>query len=150
MHKVPYCWHQPDLKKMTFENFLTHCIEDYENVIKMWNEKNRSYLRIYQEVPHGIILRIEDMIEDQEDIYKRIQKFLPPKGSFLPYNKYRVGGGEKDRPLSDIVSNNFEFSETALNCIYHDIDHHLAKQLGYELKLPLSDTFRSYVQNRIR
>ena len=47
MHKEPYNYNYPQIRELDFLSFLQIPFEDYENVIKMWNQKNHSYLNIY-------------------------------------------------------------------------------------------------------
>ena len=42
--REPYYDHYPKIKDLSLENFIQFSIEDYENCIAMWNQKNDSYL----------------------------------------------------------------------------------------------------------
>ena len=60
MHKEPYYHHFPKIKDLSLERFIKFSIEDYENSIAMWNQKNDSYFRMSDEIPNSIIINIED------------------------------------------------------------------------------------------
>jgi hypothetical protein len=146
MHKEPYCWHQPDLKEMPFERFLQHSLEDYENVIKMWNEKNRSYVRMCQEVPHGLFVKLEDFALDQRAVYNRIAPNLHVKGGYQPYDKYHTGFGVKDQSVPDSLQIPMDLSSEALNLVAAQIDRPLMDFFGYPVIPPSTKSFEQYVK----
>ncbi len=100
MHKEPYCWHQPELKELPFQEFLTNSIEDYQNPIVMWNEKYRSYIRFNQEVPHSCFVKFEDFATDQLIVHDQLSQFMNPKGDFRTLDIYVSGKGiNQNRPI---------------------------------------------------
>ena len=44
MHRDPYYYHYPKITELNFFEFVQFQIEDYENLIMLWNQKNSSYL----------------------------------------------------------------------------------------------------------
>jgi hypothetical protein len=97
MHKEPYYEHYPKIKELSFEDFLKFSIEDYENSIAMWNKKNLSYLRMAKEVPHSIIINVEEFHSSQEKIHADLQQVLSKDNvSFIPMNEYVNGRGRHD------------------------------------------------------
>ena len=41
MHRETYNYNYPQIRELDFLSFLQIPFEDYENVIKMWNQKNQ-------------------------------------------------------------------------------------------------------------
>ena len=94
MHKEPYYDHYPKIKELSFENFLKFSIEDYENSIVMWNKKNLSYQRMAKEVPHAVIVNVEEFHSSQEKIHADLQQVLGVDNSpVIPMNEYMNGRG---------------------------------------------------------
>ena len=97
MHKDPYYEHYPKIKELSFEDFLKFSIEDYENSIAMWNQKNASYLRMALEAPNSIIIAVEKFYNSQEKIHGNLQKILnKPNTPFIPMHDYVNGRGRHD------------------------------------------------------
>ena len=97
MHKEPYYEHYPKIKELSFEDFLKFSIEDYENSIAMWNQKNASYLRMALEAPNSIIIAVEKFYNSQEKIHGNLQKILnKPNTPFIPMHDYVNGRGRHD------------------------------------------------------
>lgn len=94
MHKEPYYDHYPKMKELSFKEFIQFSIEDYENCIAMWNQKNESYFRMAEEVPNSIVIRVEDFHGAQANSHSEIQSLLN-KGEFpfVPMNDYVNGRG---------------------------------------------------------
>ena len=76
MHREPYYDHYPKIKDLSLENFIKFSIEDYENSIVMWNQKNDSYFRMSDEIPNSIIINIEDFHADQQKFHTKIANLL--------------------------------------------------------------------------
>ena len=97
MHKEPYYEHYPKIKELSFEQFIQFSIEDYENAIAMWNQKNLSYLRMAAEVPNSIVIPVETFHRSQEIIHGDLQKLTnKPNTPFIPMNEYVNGRGHHD------------------------------------------------------
>ena len=97
MHKEPYYEHYPKIKELSFEEFIKFSIEDYENAIVMWNQKNLSYLQMSAEVPHSIVIPVETFHRSQENIHAELQKIADkPNTPFIPMNEYVNGRGRHD------------------------------------------------------
>ncbi len=97
MHREPYYCHQPGIKKLSFRDFIRYPIEDYENCIQMYNEKNNGYIRMSNDVPHALFIRMEDFLDDQNMIYEQLSNIFQPKSTFQPYEKYTSGLGENQK-----------------------------------------------------
>ena len=61
---------------MSLENFIQFSIEDYENSIAMWNQKNDSYFRMSDEIPNSNIINVEDFNADQRKFHINIADIL--------------------------------------------------------------------------
>jgi len=132
MHKEPYYEHYPKIKELSFEDFLKFSIEDYENSIAMWNKKNLSYLRMAKEVPHSIIVNVEEFHSSQEKIHADLQQTLgKDNASFIPMNEYVNGRGWHDNKdiESSLTIPSFEKNITEL--IHASLSEEVMKQCNY-------------------
>ena len=103
MHREPYYDHYPKIKDLSLEDFIQFSIEDYENCITMWNQKNDSYFRMSDEVPNSIIINVEDFHADQNKFYARIADLLTRQD--LPMVKMNdYVNGRKRHEQKDITS----------------------------------------------
>ena len=117
MHKEPYYEHYPKIKELSFEEFIKFSIEDYENAIVMWNQKNLSYLQMSAEVPHSIVIPVETFHRSQENIHAELQKIADkPNTPFIPMNEYVNGRGRHDNKdiKSALAIPNIDASTTEL------------------------------------
>lgn len=133
MHREPYCWHQPELKELPFDVFLRNPIEDYRNLIVMWNQKYRSYLRFADEVPYSIFLRLEDFAADQYAVYKQLKSRIPAKGGFSPMGDYISGKGVGLNQGPSDHKQDLNFSPEELSIVREFIDLELVEHFGYDL-----------------
>ena len=132
MHKEPYYEHYPKIKELSFEDFLKFSIEDYENSIAMWNKKNLSYLRMAKEVPHSIIVNVEEFHSSQEKIHADLQQTLgKDNASFIPMNEYVNGRGWHDNKdiESSLTIPSFEKNITEL--IHASLSEEVMEQCNY-------------------
>ena len=132
MHREPYAYHQPYLKTLNFEDFLTAPIEEYENILCMWAEKYWSYLRMAREVPNSIFIRIESFNRDQQSTFNKLEKFMNTKGKFVPFTKYVNGTGVKTTSVSHSLAIP-DLSKESLRYIASTIDRRLLEQFSYPL-----------------
>lgn len=97
MHKEPYFDHYTKLKDLSFLEFIKFSIEDYENSIEMWNQKNNSFFRMAQEVPNALIINVEDFHDDQTKFHSLISEILK-KGNipFIRMSDYVNGRGKHE------------------------------------------------------
>ena len=103
MHKEPYYDHYPKIKDLSLENFVQFSIEDYENCITMWNQKNDSYFRMSEEVPNSIIINVEDFHADQKKLHGHMADVLNrPALPLIQMNDYVNGRGWHEQ--KDIAS----------------------------------------------
>ena len=132
MHKEPYYDHYPKIKDLSLENFVQFSIEDYENCITMWNQKNDSYFRMSEEVPNSIIINVEDFHADQKKFHERLADLLSSQNMpLVKINDYVNGRGRHEQ--KDIASslqvpalekslikiiNSFLSTETMKKCNY--------------------------------
>jgi hypothetical protein len=132
MHKEPYYDHYPKIKDLSFQEFVQFSIEDYENCIEMWNQKNDSYFRMSNEVPNSIIVNIEDFHADQNTFHKNLTDLLNCQDfPLIKMNDYVNGRGwhekkdiasslevpELDKSVLKII-NSFLSLETMKKCNY--------------------------------
>ena len=91
------------IKNLSLENFIKFSIEDYENSITMWNQKNDSYFRMSDEIPNSIIINIEDFNADQKNFHNNIADILSTYDiPFIKMNDYVNGRGRHEK--KDIAS----------------------------------------------
>jgi len=94
MHREPYYEHYPKIKELSFEQFIQFSIEDYENSITMWNQKNASYLSMAAEVPHAMIVPLERFHSSQAGVHLEIQQILGYSDTpLIPMQDYVNGRG---------------------------------------------------------
>ena len=94
MHREPYYEHYPKIKDLSLKQFVQFSIEDYENCIAMWNQKNESYFRMSEEVPNSIIINVEDFHDDQNKFHLNIAELLNRRGlPLIEMNDYVNGRG---------------------------------------------------------
>ena len=88
---------------LPLENFIQFSIEDYENCIAMWNQKNDSYFRMSEEVPNSIIINVEDFHADQKKFHARMADVLNRQDlPLVKMNDYVNGRGRHEQ--KDIAS----------------------------------------------
>ena len=103
MHREPYYDHYPKIKDLSLQEFVQFSIEDYENCIEMWNQKNDSYFRMSYEVPNSIIVNVEDFHADQNTFHKNLADLLNSQDLPLKkMNDYVNGRGRHEK--KDIAS----------------------------------------------
>ena len=144
----PYSWLQahasenpimtitPKSKICLCRNFVQFSIEDYENCIEMWNQKNDSYFRMSNEVPNSIIVNVEDFHADQNTFHKNLADLLNSQDlPLIKMNDYVNGRGrhekkdiasslevpELDKSVVKII-NSFLSLETMKKCNYKLLD----------------------------
>ena len=103
MHREPYYDHYPKIKELSLQEFVQFSIEDYENCIEMWNQKNDSYFRMSNEVPNSIIVNLEDFHADQNTFHKNLADLLNSQDlPLIKMNDYVNGRGRHEK--KDIAS----------------------------------------------
>ena len=103
MHIEPYYDHYPKVKDLSLQEFVQFSIEDYENCIEMWNQKNDSYFRMSNEVPNSIIVNVEDFHADQNTFHKNLADLLNSQDlPLIKMNDYVNGRGRHEK--KDIAS----------------------------------------------
>ena len=103
MHREPYYDHYPKIKDLSLDNFIQFSIEDYENCIAMWNQKNDSYFRMSEEVPNSITINVEDFHADQHKFHACIGDLLNRQDlPLVKMNDYVNGRGRHEQ--KDIAS----------------------------------------------
>ena len=103
MHREPYYDHYPKIKDLSLQEFVQFSIEDYENCIEMWNQKNDSYFRMSNEVPNSIIVNVEDFHADQNTFHKNLADLLNSQDlPLIKMNDYVNGRGWHEK--KDIAS----------------------------------------------
>ena len=133
MHHEPYYSHYRRITELEFINFVQFQIEDYENVITLWNEKNRSYLEMKELLPYALAIRIEDFHSDQFHIFNQVSEKVQFNGKFIPVHSYVGGRGyteEKDVSKSLKLPH---LSKLEIETINHYLDKDLMERLNYNL-----------------
>ena len=103
MHREPYYDHYPQIKDLSLESFVQFSIEDYENCIAMWNQKNDSYFRMSEEAPNSIIINVEDFHADQKKLHGHMADVLNRQDlPLIQMNDYVNGRGWHEQ--KDIAS----------------------------------------------
>ena len=103
MHREPYYDHYPKIKDLSLQEFVQFSIEDYENCIEMWNQKNDSYFRMSNEVPNSIIVNVEDFHADQNTFHKNLADLLNSQDlPLIKMKDYVNGRGRHEK--KDIAS----------------------------------------------
>ena len=87
MHREPYYEHYPKIKDLPFREFIKFSIEDYENCIEMWNQKNHSYFLMAEEVPNALVINVEDFHDDQFKFHNIISRMIKKFSSPVKKNK---------------------------------------------------------------
>lgn len=135
MHRQPYAPHQPDLPTLAFRNFIKFPLEDYENVIQMWNEKNKKYLEFITQVPNAVLVRTEDFSVDQETLFDELHQH-DLKGTFTPYFGYSDGMVHNQQPRNDKIKREVLtlplIPDQVVESINDELDYDLMAKLGYQ------------------
>ncbi len=133
MHHEPYYSHYRRITELDFLNFVQFQIEDYENVITLWNEKNRSYLEMKELLPYALAIRIEDFHSDQFHVFNQVSEEIQFNGKFMPIHSYVGGRGyteEKDVSKSLKLPH---LSKLEIETINDYLDKDLMERLNYNL-----------------
>ena len=135
MHREPYCYHYPDISKLSFEEFITFQIEDYENSISMWNIKNKSYLNLAEQLTNSIVIKLEDFASNQQEIFTRLNQITNNDVSVMTTIKsYLNGRGViEGRDLHKNISMDKVPLET-LRVINSFIDKEIMEKLNYKIE----------------
>ena len=60
----------------------------------MWSIKNTSYLEMAKWVSNALVIKLEDFRNDQNEVFKKISGFIPPKQErCIELNSYINGRG---------------------------------------------------------
>ena len=133
MYKEPYYHHYLKINDRSFEEFIKFSIEDYENSICLWNQKNESYLKMSKEVNHSLNICIEDFRLDQSKIHQQIAEMIGVKSAeFIEFTNYVNGRGveiNKDIDKSLAIP---EFSNSEINYINSYLSQSIMKEIGYD------------------
>tara|TARA_B100000886_G_scaffold250084_1_gene176323 strand:+ start:314 stop:961 length:648 start_codon:yes stop_codon:yes gene_type:complete len=134
MHREPYYDHYPKIKDLSLENFIKFSIEDYENCIVMWNQKNDSYFRMSDEIPNSIIINIEDFHADQQKFHTKIANLLNRHDApLIKMNDYVNGRGWHDQ--KDITSSLQipKLDKKVATIINSSLSEEMMKKCNYEI-----------------
>ena len=133
MYKEPYYHHYHKINDRPFEEFLKFSIEDYENSICMWNQKNESYLRMSKEVKHSLNIRIEDFRLDQEHIHSLIANAIGQNSrKFVELTSYINGRGiEKNKSIDSSLAIP-ELTKLEKNFINSYLSRSIMRKIGYD------------------
>ena len=133
MHRDPYYYHYPKITELNFFEFVQFQIEDYENLIMLWNQKNSSYLEMINKVPISMLVKVEDFHNDQQSYFNKIKKKIEFNGNFIPMDRYLNGRGQSsDKSVTESLSVP-NLSGEEIEVINHYLDKDLMKELNYNL-----------------
>jgi len=133
MHRDPYYYHYPKITELNFFEFVQFQIEDYENLIMLWNQKNSSYLEMINKVPISMLVKVEDFHNDQQSYFNRISSKIEFNGNFIPMDRYLNGRGQSsDKSVTESLSVP-NLSSEEIEVINHYLDKDLMKELNYNL-----------------
>ena len=133
MHRDPYYYHYPKITELNFFEFVQFQIEDYENLIMLWNQKNSSYLEMINKVPISMLVKVEDFHNDQQSYFNKISSKIEFNGNFIPMERYLNGRGQSsDKSVTESLSIP-SLSREEIEVINHYLDKDLMKELNYNL-----------------
>jgi len=133
MHRDPYYYHYPKITELNFFEFVQFQIEDYENLIMLWNQKNLSYLEMINKVPISMLVKVEDFHNDQQSYFDKISSKIEFNGNFIPMERYLNGRGQSsDKSVTESLSVP-NLSSEEIEVINHYLDKDLMKELNYNL-----------------
>lgn len=133
MHRDPYYYHYPKITELNFFEFVQFQIEDYENLIMLWNQKNSSYLEMINKVPISMLVKVEDFHNDQQSYFNKISSKIEFNGNFIPMDRYLNGRGQSsDKSVTESLSIP-NLSREEIEVINRYLDKDLMKELNYNL-----------------
>ena len=133
MHRDPYYYHYPKITELNFFEFVQFQIEDYENLIMLWNQKNLSYLEMINKVPISMLVKVEDFHNDQQSYFDKISSKIEFNGNFIPMERYLNGRGQSsDKSVTESLSIP-NLSREEIEVINRYLDKDLMKELNYNL-----------------
>ena len=133
MYKEPYYHHYLKINDRSFDEFLKFSIEDYENSICLWNQKNESYLRMSKEVKHSINIRIEDFRLDQERIHSLIANAIGQNSrKLVELTSYINGRGIEENKSIDSSLAIPELTKLEKNFINSYLSRSIMRKIGYD------------------
>ena len=133
MHRDPYYYHYPKITELNFFEFVQFQIEDYENLIMLWNQKNLSYLEMINKVPISMLVKVEDFHNDQQSYFDKISSKIEFNGNFIPMERYLNGRGQSsDKSVTESLSIP-SLSHEEIEVINRYLDKDLMKELNYNL-----------------
>ena len=133
MYKEPYYNHYLKINDRSFEEFLKFSIEDYENTICLWNQKNESYLRMSEEVKHSLSIRIEDFRSDQIRIHSLIAKAVGQNSTkVVELTGYISGRGLEENKSIDLSLTVPELTKSEKDLINSYLSRSIMEKIGYD------------------
>jgi hypothetical protein len=133
MYREPYYHHYLKINDRPFEEFLKFSIEDYENAICLWNQKNESYLKMSREVKHSLNIRIEDFRSDQANIHSSIARVIGQNSAeFIKLSSYVNGRGAEDYKSIDSSLAIPELTTSEKNFINSYLSRSIMRKIGYD------------------
>jgi hypothetical protein len=133
MHRDPYYYHYPKITELNFFEFVQFQIEDYENLIMLWNQKNLSYLEMINKVPISMLVKVEDFHNDQQSYFDKISSKIEFNGNFIPMDRYLNGRGQSsDKSITESLTIP-NLSREEIEVINSYLDKDLMKELNYNL-----------------
>ena len=132
MHREPYNYNYPQIRELDFLSFIQIPFEDYENVIKMWNQKNHSYLNMKPYLPNSIYIKIESFNNNQELFFDEVIKKIGADDNynFIEENRYLSGYSISNKNIRQSLRVPY-YKNEELEVIDSFIDNNILKEIGY-------------------
>ena len=120
------------MTQLSFDEFITFQIEDYENSISMWNKKNKSYLELSRKVPKALIINLEEFRLNQSKIFQSLNSILETDiQEMKSITSYINGRGIiKERDIDENIFMD-NLSPRNLVTINSLLDFNIMSELGY-------------------
>ena len=134
MYIEPYYEHYPKIKDLPFNEFLRFSIEDYENCISMWNQKNESYFLMAEEVPNALVINVEDFHNNQMKFHTKIANILQINNlPLIKMDDYVNGRGLHDQKDISESLNIPKLDQKILDIINASLAEEIMKKCKYKI-----------------
>jgi len=134
MHRLPYYFHCPEAHDRPLESFVKFQIEDYENSIAMWNQKNRSYLELSKKLSNSMLVKVEEFRNFPSVIAEKVNLLLGTDVQNLKHvSQYISGKGISNSDVDKNLSME-NLPPSTLELINENLDFQVMNELGYNIE----------------
>lgn len=134
MHREPYYPQCRDILHRPLEEFVTFQIEDYENSITMWNQKNRSYIELSKKLTNSLLVKVEDFRNFPSVTVEKLNLLLgTDKQNINRIDTYVNGQGMRKGDV-DKNLNMKPLPQSTLELINKHLDFQVMNELGYNIE----------------